>query len=49
MDVAEALAQERALALFPGAEHVNVQPHSGAQANMAAYFASSSPATGSWA
>ncbi|HZC32157.1 MAG TPA: serine hydroxymethyltransferase, partial [Candidatus Bathyarchaeia archaeon] len=24
--------------LFPGAEHVNVQPHSGAQANMAAYF-----------
>ena len=38
VDVAEALAQERALALFPGAEHVNVQPHSGAQANMAAYF-----------
>jgi glycine hydroxymethyltransferase len=36
--VAERLAQERALALFPGAEHVNVQPHSGAQANMAAYF-----------
>ena len=33
-----ALAQERALELFPGAEHVNVQPHSGAQANMAAYF-----------
>ncbi|HEX5466906.1 MAG TPA: serine hydroxymethyltransferase [Candidatus Limnocylindrales bacterium] len=39
VDVAEVLAQERALALFPGAEHVNVQPHSGAQANMAAYFA----------
>jgi glycine hydroxymethyltransferase len=39
VDVAERLAQERALALFPGAEHVNVQPHSGAQANMAAYFA----------
>ncbi|HYM83814.1 MAG TPA: serine hydroxymethyltransferase [Candidatus Dormibacteraeota bacterium] len=39
VDVAETLAQERALALFPGAEHVNVQPHSGAQANMAAYFA----------
>ena len=37
-DVAERLAQDRALALFPGAEHVNVQPHSGAQANMAAYF-----------
>jgi glycine hydroxymethyltransferase len=39
VDIAETLAQERALALFPGAEHVNVQPHSGAQANMAAYFA----------
>ncbi len=38
VDVAETLAQERALALFPGADHVNVQPHSGAQANMAAYF-----------
>ncbi len=38
VDVAEVLAQQRALALFPGAEHVNVQPHSGAQANMAAYF-----------
>jgi glycine hydroxymethyltransferase len=38
VDVAETLAQQRALALFPGAEHVNVQPHSGAQANMAAYF-----------
>ena len=38
VDVAERLAQERALALYPGAEHVNVQPHSGAQANMAAYF-----------
>jgi glycine hydroxymethyltransferase len=38
VDVAETLAQERALALFPGSEHVNVQPHSGAQANMAAYF-----------
>ena len=36
VDIAETLAQERALALFPGAEHVNVQPHSGAQANMAA-------------
>ncbi|GAC1662949.1 MAG: serine hydroxymethyltransferase [Candidatus Limnocylindrales bacterium] len=38
VDIAENLARERALALFPGAEHVNVQPHSGAQANMAAYF-----------
>ena len=39
VDIAENLARERALALFPGSEHVNVQPHSGAQANMAAYFA----------
>ena len=38
VDIAETLAEERALALFPGAETVNVQPHSGAQANMAAYF-----------
>ena len=38
VDVAERLAQARAIALFPGAEHVNVQPHSGAQANMVAYF-----------
>jgi glycine hydroxymethyltransferase len=38
VDIAETLARERALALYPGAEHVNVQPHSGAQANMAAYF-----------
>ncbi|MFL5710817.1 MAG: serine hydroxymethyltransferase [Chloroflexota bacterium] len=38
VDIAERLAQERAVSLFPGAEHVNVQPHSGAQANMAAYF-----------
>jgi glycine hydroxymethyltransferase len=38
VDIAETLAQQRALALYPGAEHVNVQPHSGAQANMAAYF-----------
>jgi glycine hydroxymethyltransferase len=37
VDVAEELARERAKQLF-GAEHVNVQPHSGAQANMAAYF-----------
>jgi glycine hydroxymethyltransferase len=43
VDVAERLAQERALALYPGAEHVNVQPHSGAQANMAAYFSDLKP------
>jgi glycine hydroxymethyltransferase len=38
VDVAETLAIERAKLLF-GAEHVNVQPHSGSQANMAVYFA----------
>ena len=38
VDMAEDLARDRALQLFPGAEHVNVQPHSGAQANMVAYF-----------
>jgi glycine hydroxymethyltransferase len=38
VDVAENLAIERAKELF-GAEHANVQPHSGAQANMAVYFA----------
>ncbi len=38
VDVAERLAIDRAKALF-GAEHANVQPHAGAQANMAAYFA----------
>ena len=37
VDVVETLAIERAKALF-GAEHVNVQPHSGTQANMAVYF-----------
>lgn len=37
VDVAEDLARDRAKELF-GAEHANVQPHSGAQANMAAYF-----------
>ena len=39
VDIAENLARDRALALFPGSDHVNVQPHSGAQANMSAYFA----------
>jgi glycine hydroxymethyltransferase len=38
VDVAEQLAIDRARTLF-GAEYVNVQPHSGSQANMAAYFA----------
>ena len=38
VDMAEQLAIDRALELF-GAQHANVQPHSGAQANMAAYFA----------
>jgi len=38
IDEVEQLAVDRAKQLF-GAEHVNVQPHSGAQANMAAYFA----------
>ncbi len=38
VDQAEDLARERAKALF-GAEHANVQPHSGSQADMAAYFA----------
>ncbi|MBO4353735.1 MAG: serine hydroxymethyltransferase [Clostridia bacterium] len=38
VDVAENIAIERAKKLF-GAEHVNVQPHSGAQANLAVYFA----------
>jgi glycine hydroxymethyltransferase len=37
VDVAETLAIERAKQLF-GADHANVQPHSGAQANMAVYF-----------
>ncbi|QLJ53298.1 MAG: Serine hydroxymethyltransferase [Candidatus Fermentimicrarchaeum limneticum] len=38
IDVTETLAIERAKKLF-GAEHANVQPHAGSQANMAAYFA----------
>ncbi|OEH93307.1 serine hydroxymethyltransferase [Bacillus solimangrovi] len=37
VDVAENIARDRAKEIF-GAEHVNVQPHSGAQANMAVYF-----------
>jgi len=42
VDIAESLAIERAKAIF-GAEHVNVQPHSGSQANMAVYFAAIKP------
>ncbi len=38
VDIVENIARERAKKLF-GAEHANVQPHSGAQANTAAYFA----------
>ncbi|MEK3646605.1 serine hydroxymethyltransferase [Aeribacillus sp. FSL M8-0235] len=38
VDVAEDLARERAKKIF-GAEHANVQPHSGSQANMAVYYA----------
>jgi glycine hydroxymethyltransferase len=38
VDVAENLARDRCKALF-GADHVNVQPHSGSQANMAVYLA----------
>ncbi len=42
VDEVEKLAQERLLQLF-AAEHANVQPHSGAQANMAVYFALMEP------
>ncbi len=42
VDVAENLARERAKALF-GAEHANVQPHSGTQANTAVYYAALKP------
>ena len=38
VDIVEDIARERAKKLF-GAEHANVQPHSGAQANLAVYFA----------
>ena len=42
VDIVEDLARSRACKLF-GAEHANVQPHSGAQANMAVYFAMLKP------
>jgi glycine hydroxymethyltransferase len=41
-DIAERLARQRALELFK-AEHANVQPHSGSQANMAVYFSCLKP------
>ena len=41
-DIAESLARQRALELFK-AEHANVQPHSGSQANMAVYFSCLKP------
>ncbi|HIF73180.1 MAG TPA: serine hydroxymethyltransferase [Dehalococcoidia bacterium] len=42
VDISEQLAIDRAKELF-GAEHANVQPHSGSQANMAAFFALANP------
>ncbi|MBQ2487027.1 MAG: serine hydroxymethyltransferase, partial [Ruminococcus sp.] len=42
VDIVEEIARQRACELF-GAEHANVQPHSGAQANMAVYFAVLNP------
>lgn len=42
VDIVENLARDRAKELF-GADHVNVQPHSGAQANMAVYLAALNP------
>lgn len=42
VDIVEDIARDRAKELF-GAEHVNVQPHSGAQANMAVYLAALKP------
>jgi glycine hydroxymethyltransferase len=42
VDVVENIARDRVKALF-GAEHANVQPHAGAQANMAVYFAALTP------
>ena len=42
VDISERLAIDRAKALFQ-AEHANVQPHSGSQANMACFFAALKP------
>lgn len=43
LDAMELLTQRRALALFAGSEHVNVQPHAGAVMNLAAYLATIRP------
>jgi len=48
VDKVEVLAIERAKLLF-GAEHANVQPHSGSQANSAVYSAVLQPGTRCWA
>lgn len=48
VDIVEQLAIDRAKKLF-GAEYANVQPHSGAQANMAVFFALLTPGIRSWA
>lgn len=42
VDIVESLADRRCKKLF-GCDHVNVQPHSGTQANMAVYFAVAQP------
>lgn len=47
VDIVENIARDRAKELF-GAEHANVQPHSGAQANMAVYLAALKPGTPCW-
>jgi len=47
VDIVEELARERAKALF-GAEHANVQPHSGAQANLAVFCAFKSRRHNTW-
>ena len=50
VDIAENLARDRALALFPGADHVNVQPHSGRPGQHGGLLRGpASRATGSWA
>ena len=48
VDIVEQLAIDRVKELF-GAEHANVQPNSGSQANQAVFLGCSSPATPSWA
>lgn len=48
VDIVENIARDRLKEIF-GAEHANVQPHSGSQANMAVYTAVLEKATRSWA